>query len=146
MVTAGLGSKYVSAYDTSFYWKEFSSRLHLSKTKTTLNRGLYKFFEWIYFLRLEIEGTVLQIEKALINDPFLVSKVLSKFPSSLPANLFTKKRKTKYCFKIFKNDLGLGWKISHFNHLYLCCELCVKFAVFFKSSLLFNSFYCLSWL
>ena len=25
MVTAELGSKYASAYDTSFYWKEFPS-------------------------------------------------------------------------------------------------------------------------
>ena len=27
MVIAGLGSKYASAYDTSFYWKDFLSRL-----------------------------------------------------------------------------------------------------------------------
>ena len=31
---------------------------------------------------------------------------------------------------------------SHSNYLYLCCNLLVKFVIFLKSSLLFNSFYC----
>ena len=53
MVTAGVGSKYASAYDTSFYWKEFPGRLHLIKTKA----GFYKISAWIYFLRREKSKT-----------------------------------------------------------------------------------------
>ena len=49
----------------------------------------------------DLKGTVMQIEKALINDHLRVSKVV-----------------------IFESNLS------------------VKFAIFFKGSLLFNSFYC----
>ena len=57
MVTSGVGSKYASAYDTSFYWKEFPSRLHLIKIKS----GHYKIFAWIYFLTQEIKTDIAQI-------------------------------------------------------------------------------------
>ena len=60
MVIAELDYKYVSACDTSFYWKDFSSRLHLIKTNTTLNSGIYKIFAWIYFLRREIKKDIAQ--------------------------------------------------------------------------------------
>ena len=57
-----------------------------------------------------IKGTVMQIEKALINDRLLFSKVYWNF--YIP---------TIYNFGVIP----------------------VKFAIFLKSSLLFNSFYCL---
>ena len=56
MATAGLASRYASAYDASFYWKEFSSRVHLIKIKS----GFYKIFAWIYFLRREIKIDIAQ--------------------------------------------------------------------------------------
>ena len=34
-------------------------------------------------------------------------------------------------------------KISHFNYLYFCSNLSMKFAIFLKSNVTFNSFYCL---
>ena len=60
MVTAGLGSKYVSAYDTSFYWKDLANRIHLIKTNATLNSNFYKIFPWIYFLRRKIKTGIEQ--------------------------------------------------------------------------------------
>ena len=60
MVIAGLGCKYASAYETSFYWKDFPNRLHLIKTNTTLNSDFYKIFAWIYFLRREIKRDIAQ--------------------------------------------------------------------------------------
>ena len=56
MATAGVGSKYASAYDTSFYWKEFPSRLRLIKIKS----GYHKIFAWIYFLRRKIKAGISQ--------------------------------------------------------------------------------------
>ena len=52
MVTPRLGFKYASAYDTSFYWKEFPSRFYLIKIKSSF----YKIFKWIHFFRLEIKA------------------------------------------------------------------------------------------
>ena len=57
MVTAGVGYKYASAYDTSFYWTEFPSRFHLIKIKS----NFYEIFAWIYFLRREIKTNIAQI-------------------------------------------------------------------------------------
>ena len=59
MIIAGLGSKYASAYDTSFYWKDFPNRFHLIKTNTTLNSDPNKIFAWIY-LRREIKTQILR--------------------------------------------------------------------------------------
>ena len=44
--------------------------------------------------------------------------------------------KTLTCFKSIL-------KTSHFNYLYFRSNLSIKFAIFLKSSLTFNSFYCL---
>ena len=55
MVIAGLGSKYASAYDTSFYWKDFLGRRFFITTNTTLNSTFYKIFTWIYFFRQVIK-------------------------------------------------------------------------------------------
>ena len=60
MAIAGLGSKYASAYETRFDWKDFPNRLHLIKTNTTLNRDFYKIFARIYFLRREINTDIAQ--------------------------------------------------------------------------------------
>ena len=49
------------------------------------------------------------------------------------------KSTNKWTLMCFKNIL----KISHSNYLKFCTNLPVKLAVFLKSSLLFNSFYCL---
>ena len=73
---------------------------------------LISFFdEASNFCKQNIKGTVMQIEKALINDRLSVSKVSWKF--RIP---------TIYNFAV---------------------KFAVKFATFLKSSLLFNSFYCL---
>ena len=45
----------------------------------------------------------------------------------------------KWSLTSFKSTL----KISHFYYLLFCYNLLVKFAIFLKSNLLFNSFYCL---
>ena len=63
MVIARMSSKYTTAYDTSFYWKDFSSRLHLIKTNTTLNSGFIKILAWIYSL---IDGKLRQILRRLV--------------------------------------------------------------------------------
>ena len=60
MFITALGSKYPSAYNTSFYWKDFPSRLRLIKTNTRLNSAFYKIFAWIYFLRGEINTDIAQ--------------------------------------------------------------------------------------
>ena len=49
------------------------------------------------------------------------------------------KNTDKWSLTCFKNIL----KISHSNYASFCSNLPMKFAIFFKSSLLFNSFYCL---
>ena len=61
MVIAGPDSNYASAYDMSFYWKDFSSRLYLIKANTMLNSGFNKVSTWIYFLRREIKRDIVQI-------------------------------------------------------------------------------------
>ena len=48
----------------------------------------------------------------------------------------------KWSLTFFKSIL----KILHSNNLQLCSSLPVKFVSFLKSSLLFNSFYCLFYL
>ena len=81
MVIVGLGSKYASAYDTSFYWKDFPGRLDLIKTNTTLNSSFYKIFAWIYFLRWEIKTDIVQtgfriLFKNLKNGLIVLTKLL----------------------------------------------------------------------
>ena len=52
------------------------------------------------------------------------------------------KRADKWLLTCFKNIL----KISHSNSFYFCSNFSVKFAIFVKSSLLFNSLYCFVYL
>ena len=50
MVIAGLGCKYASTYDASFYWKYFSNRLDLIKTNGAQIATSIKFSYGFIFL------------------------------------------------------------------------------------------------
>ena len=53
--------------------------------------------------------------------------------------MYIEKSTNKWSHMCFKNIV----KISHSKYLQFCSNLPVKFAIFLKSSLLINSFYCL---
>ena len=77
MQAAGLGSKHASAYDTSFYWKGFPSRLHLNKTNnTTLSSSFYKIFAWTYFLSREIKTDIAQIGFCVLLKDLIVKYII----------------------------------------------------------------------
>ena len=77
MQAAGLGSKHASAYDKSFYWKGFPSRLHLIKTNnTTLSSSFYKIFAWTYFLSREIKTDIAQIGFCVLLKNLIVKYII----------------------------------------------------------------------
>ena len=87
MVTAGVGSKYASTYDASFYWKECPRRLHLIRIKS----GFYKVFAWIYFLRREIKTDIAQFSSIIqkLQKPDIITWQLDRWHVAI-SNLIKK--------------------------------------------------------